>query len=529
MDAYLGIADDSSDDELLLNVMGAYAEVLDREADEGPSQRPPRAPRRYLHRDREGSNNDITVLNRSPLFDSIKNGTAAIALFTVNGHEYTHGYYLTEGINEIMSPFSLSAPTSCSINDEKDDITHDIKTTSLVFSSALCSKNDDVEVQDGDVVVDDGVVIDLDHGDPTMYEEFWKKKGEETTVVISGWQFMSYFSDIKNVCWFLESTLAAAVTRLHKVIGNAVTDSRHIVVGTGSSQLYQAALYALSSPESSEPLNVVSAAPFYSSYVVMTDYLKSGLHKWSGDAYKFDHNGKPYIEVVTSPNNPDGSKREAVVNGDKGSLIYDLAYYWPQYTPILGPADYDIMLFTVSKITGHAGSRIGWAIVKDGEIAKKMTKFVEINSIGVSKESQIRAAKILETLSDSVEMKESETFFDHSYELMSNRWKKLREAISHNKLFSLPEFPINTCLFSRRTFGQFPAFAWLKCEEEVGDCESFLRGYKIKTRSGKLFGVGAEYVRVSMLSRESEFKIFLNQMTFSINRPLHIKISLMYF
>lgn len=72
----------------------------------------------------------------------------------------------------------------------------------------------------------------------------------------------------------------------------------------------------------------------------------------------FDKDG-PYIEVVTSPNNPDGTIREAVVNLGEGKLVYDLAYYWPQYTPITHPLDHDIMLFTFSKCTGHAGSRIG--------------------------------------------------------------------------------------------------------------------------------------------------------------------------
>ncbi|KAJ9559564.1 hypothetical protein OSB04_004724 [Centaurea solstitialis] len=101
-------------------------------------------------------------------------------------------------------------------------------------------------------------------GDPTMYEDFWKRADKETTVVTSGWQYMSYFSDVKNVCWFLEPTFASAVTRLHEVVGNAITDGRHIVVGTGSSQLYQAAIYALSPANASEPMNVVSAIPFYS-------------------------------------------------------------------------------------------------------------------------------------------------------------------------------------------------------------------------------------------------------------------------
>lgn len=90
----------------------------------------------------------------------------------------------------------------------------------------------------------------------------------------------------------------------------------------------------------------------------MVNFVKSGLYKWAGDAHNFVKNGS-YIELITSPNNPNGVIRKPVVNGDEGILIHDLAYYWPQYTAITSPANHDVMLFTVSKSTGHAGSRIG--------------------------------------------------------------------------------------------------------------------------------------------------------------------------
>ena len=93
-------------------------------------------------------------------------------------------------------------------------------------------------------------------------------------------------------------------------------------------------------------------------YPEITEILRSSLYKWEGNAHTFDKDG-PYIELITSPNNPDGSIRKAVVGRPGGKLVYDLAYYWPQYTPITHQADYDIMLFTFSKSTGHAGSRSG--------------------------------------------------------------------------------------------------------------------------------------------------------------------------
>ena len=45
-----------------------------------------------------GSNNDINVLNQSPLFTTQRQGIAPKVRFTVNGNEYDMGYYLSDGI-----------------------------------------------------------------------------------------------------------------------------------------------------------------------------------------------------------------------------------------------------------------------------------------------------------------------------------------------------------------------------------------------------------------------------------------------
>uniref|UniRef100_A0A0E0KZ08 Alliinase C-terminal domain-containing protein n=1 Tax=Oryza punctata TaxID=4537 RepID=A0A0E0KZ08_ORYPU len=108
-------------------------------------------------------------------------------------------------------------------------------------------------------------IINLDHGDPTMYEAFWRGgAGERATIVIPGWQTMSYFSDVGSLCWFLEPGFEREVRRLHRLVGNAVADGYHVLVGTGSTQLFQAALYAFSPPGPAAPMSVVSPAPYYS-------------------------------------------------------------------------------------------------------------------------------------------------------------------------------------------------------------------------------------------------------------------------
>ncbi|XP_043706792.1 L-tryptophan--pyruvate aminotransferase 1-like [Telopea speciosissima] len=363
-------------------------------------------------------------------------------------------------------------------------------------------------------------VINLDHGDPTMFEEYWRRTGEKSKIVIRGWDSMSYFSELNNLCWFLEPEFAKQITRFHRSVGNAVTHDRHIVVGTGSTQLFQAALYAISllpphaSPQ--KPISVVSAIPYYSPYPSLTDYLKSGLYKWDGDAYNFTKD-EPYIELVTSPNNPDGFIRQPVVNRSRGTVVYDLAYYWPQYTPITTSADHDLMLFTFSKITGHAGTRIGWALVKDKEVAKKMTEFIVLNTIGVSKDSQLRAAKILQVISDSNEHmgfpEDSDSFFLYAYHQMTQRWERLRDVVRRSGLFSLPEFSPQFCNYIGGFTEPHPAFAWLKCEGDIEDCESFLREHKIITRGGRHFGMEAKYVRISMLDRDEKFNLFVERLS----------------
>ncbi|KAL6608289.1 hypothetical protein ACP70R_041352 [Stipagrostis hirtigluma subsp. patula] len=358
-------------------------------------------------------------------------------------------------------------------------------------------------------------IVNLDHGDPTMYEAFWRGAGDRATIVIPGWQTMSYFSDVGGFCWFLEPEFEREVRRLHRLVGNAVVDGYHMLVGTGSTQLFQAALYALSPAADGAPMSVVSPAPYYSSYPSVTNFLNSGLYRWAGDANLFD--GDACVELVCSPNNPDGGIRKAVVKSDSGKAIHDFAYYWPQYTPITEMAGHDIMLFTVSKCTGHAGTRLGWALVKDREVALKMIKFMELNTIGVSKDSQLRAAKILRAVNDGYKVSpgdEKSCLFHFGRRQMAERWRTLRAAVAASGIFSLPEEIPGYCNFAKETTTSNPPFAWLRCEKEgVDDLEGLLREHKIMTRGGTKFGADGRVVRVSMLDTDEAFKVFIDRLT----------------
>ncbi|KAE9597005.1 putative transaminase [Lupinus albus] len=245
-------------------------------------------------------------------------------------------------------------------------------------------------------------------------------------------------------------------------------------------------------------------------------FLSSKVFQWGGDAAVYDKN-EPYIEIVCSPNNPDGVIQKPVVKSDaKGKLIHDFAYYWPQYTPITHKADHDIMLFTFSKCTGHAGSRVGWAIVKDVEVARKMTRFIQLSSIGVARESQTRLVKIIGGLCDSYinfGSTQSELFFHYGKRRLRERWEKLRAAIEQSKVFTAAKFPRAYCNFTNESSETYPGFAWLKCVEGIEDAKSYLRKLNILVREGNRFCAGQNYVRVSLLGPDEVFNELLARLS----------------
>eukprot|EP01018_Ginkgo_biloba_P009316 Gb_19304 [translate_table: standard] len=368
-----------------------------------------------------------------------------------------------------------------------------------------------------------------DGGDPMFMEPFWIRNAEASATVVPGWYRMSYgINDASQS--MISKQLEAQIRALHELVGNAVTEGRYIVVGTGSMQLLNAAVNSLSPTDALNPALVVAPTPYYSGYKAQTEMFESVDFKWNGNARpwakrKKYSNSTKFVELVASPNNPDAFLQKAVLEGENAKSIYDHAYYWPHFTAILQPADEDVMLFSLSKLTGHAGTRIGWAIVKNYDEYIRMFNYVAQNTLGVSHDAQLRATRLIKTVIAGYQEKENwqshnhlglespqyadrQLIFHYAYNVMRYRWQRLEKIFSASGRFSLQDLKPNYCTFFKTITGPSPAYAWVKCEREQDrDCTAVLKSAGIIGRPAQEFGADDRFVRLSLIKRDDNFQL----------------------
>ncbi|XP_015886333.2 tryptophan aminotransferase-related protein 4-like isoform X1 [Ziziphus jujuba] len=355
---------------------------------------------------------------------------------------------------------------------------------------------------------------DADSGDPYFLEPFWMQNAESSAVLVAGWHRMGY-RYINNNQSLMSKELENQIRKLHGMVGNAVTSGKYILFGAGSTQLLNAAVHALSLHHnaSSPPTPVLASIPFYTLYKQQTDVFGSSNFKFEGDASLWmnnsDSNNTNLIEFVTSPNNPDGKLNKAVLQGPNAKAIYDRVYYWPHFTAIPASADEDIMLFSISKLTGHAGARFGWAVIKDETIYQRMTMYIGVNTMGVPREAQLRALKLINVVLQG----RGREIFEFGYKTLSNRWENLSQTLSVSTRFSLQKIGDQYCRFFHKVRKPSPAYAWLRCErEEDKDCYAVLKAANIIGRRGGVFGAEDRYVRLSLLRSQDDFDLLLHRL-----------------
>lgn len=262
--------------------------------------------------------------------------------------------------------------------------------------------------------------------------------------------------------------LESVIRALHKVEKNAITEDKHMVVGNGASHLLVAILHVLGKPATAK-------APYFMRF---PKFAEAAGVDWNASLRG--------VEILTTPNNPDGTViTQEPVNYLKSTLVYDLSYNWLQYaTPV--NYDKDIMVFSLSKATGHASTRIGWALFKDEALAKRVRDYIETSTCGMSIEAQWKALKVIEHNL----YKGDETCFRWGKNVLDRQWNTIKST-------NLPfEVANNSGMF-----------LWFKMDNH----EEYFKEKEISYIKGEVFGSSSEYARVNIGCSEQDFEEFIER------------------
>jgi aspartate/methionine/tyrosine aminotransferase len=206
-----------------------------------------------------------------------------------------------------------------------------------------------------------------------------------------------------------------------------------------------------------------------------------------------------------APNNPDGNcptieelKYLELIAKNKGvPFIHDAAYYNHVYLPdnykleVIG----DVQIYSVSKLTGLSGLRLGYAVCNNPIFYQLIQEYVEITTVGVSILPQIMFHDLLLKMAANPSKTE---FFERNAKLALLKSKNIIKQV-------------NPDIFDTRDIeGTNGMFGWFK----LGPKANFDKA-KIKVVDGSLFGKPG-YIRMNLAFNENKMQKIVRKLNNSI-------------
>lgn len=363
---------------------------------------------------------------------------------------------------------------------------------------------------------DSACVLTDTGGNPLLFEYYWRNHtdtlaNEDVPAYYrSPYQFSNtiqyqYISSDYNATnpyqGQLIPLLADKIVELHTIIGNIKNiDKKNIVIGQGGTELINALSYACKELYSNgNTMYVYARPPYYNGYPNAYIHLDAKNIEFSSSSAL---DPSTVIEYVTYPNNPTNDAREPEYQNKAACTIYDDVYFWPSLFDNITELDTSVSIFSMSKLSGHAGTRLGWALVDDMDIVNKMQEFLDTVQIAVAIDSQYRTYNILNAFTqNNGEM--AYDFFNWVKQQLSSRWDTINTIFDPN---------------AQNRFIQYAKpggfYCWIECQLEVekDDCFSVFQSVGIEPESGVSFGGDMSYVRLELVVADPVWQIMVTRL-----------------
>ncbi|KAJ9458240.1 Tryptophan aminotransferase-related protein 3 [Diplonema papillatum] len=353
-------------------------------------------------------------------------------------------------------------------------------------------------------VLEQGCSVTDSSGNPVMFEEYWRNSTAAMTTPIfyrSPYQFGNSLG-VNPVTQ--PGTLLPALNRtifeLHDRVNNiAGLSQKKLVIGSGGTELISASVWACKQRfGAGRTMYLYAPAPYYQGYLSTEKLGIAGVVFTTNETLP----AQDVIEMITYPNNPTNTFRAPKYPGAP-CHIHDQVYWWPSVTNLTvghAPLATEISMFSMSKLTGHAGTRFGWALVEDAETASLMDQFIETVQIHISIDAQYRTYTVLNHLLyvDNLQ------FFSWVHDKLAARWSALSALLSPDS---------QTRFLQHAVPGGF--YAWITCEREAEklDCTSVFQSNGITAIPGSSMGATRQFIRLELVAPDAVWNLVMARVT----------------
>lgn len=353
-------------------------------------------------------------------------------------------------------------------------------------------------------------LIDLGRAQPYLQWQCWaeSQNGKEDPIITINAGYLTPYSfgingraNFPGLDLYQDLVQELSVFHAQPWVNNLNTTGKTLVIGNGATHLNVAAVYAVGQQMKQQGIPVpyhFSQTPCYDSIPYPSRYCEGVGANYCQTNFSLNLNASEVIEWIVSPNNPDNKLQPPYY--PTARHIHDSVYHFPWLTALpVSPRDVDIAVYSLSKTTGHSGTRFGWAWVKDPQVANMMRNYVSAtSSFAPAVEAVYRAREIIKHMNTG---SNGINYANCVRNKLHARWDAVLAVLSTSTSYVSESEP-------------YGVYLWLRCLGKTSNqCVAAFKAAGVTgVTSGNSFQ-GLNHVRIPMIHADSVSDEFLARFT----------------